>query len=106
MTDFLARSFIHGLRSSHCATARLDRSIYQYGNGCYYETIYIQGSLFIDGIRRDMGTNRFWATVRTFWADNRFMVSRSYALLEAFRAAGGNALLPRYRQRFPSLYPS
>lgn len=106
MTDFLARSFIHGLRSSHCATARLDRSIYQYGNGCYYETIYIQGSLFIDGIRRDMGTQKFWATVRAFWSANRFTISSSHELLDAFRAAAGSGLLPRYRARFPSLYPS
>jgi hypothetical protein len=106
MTDFLARTFMGQLRGSRCSTARLDLSIYAYSASCYYETIYIQGSRFLDDIRRDIGSGVFWTTVRSFWADNRFTVSSTFALLEAFRAAGGNALLPRYRQRFPSLYPS
>lgn len=106
MTDFLARSFLHELRSSRCATGRLDMSIYRYNGTCYYETIYIQGSLFIDSIRRTMGDASFWSTVRSFWSANHFTVSNSHKLLEAFRAVAGNVLLPRYRARFPSLYPS
>ena len=106
VTDFLARSFLHQLRASQCAQARLDRSIYQYLGNCYYETIYIQGSQFLNQLRQDMGTALFWRTMRRFWADNRFTVSRTFKLLEAFRAAAGNWVLPRYRARFPSLYPS
>ena len=104
MTDFLARSFLHQLRGSHCPDAPLDLSIYQYSGTCYYETIYIQGSLFLDGVRRQMGSGAFWRTVRAFWANNRYTVSRTADLLEAFRAAAGNGLLPSYRARFPSLY--
>ena len=104
MTDFLARSFLHQLRGSHCATAPLDRSIYQYSGACYYETIYIQGSLFLDGVRRQMGSGTFWSTLRAFWASNRYRISRTADLLEAFRAVAGNVLLPSYRARFPSLY--
>jgi hypothetical protein len=105
MTDFLARKFMGQLRGSRCATARLDRSIYDYSATCYYETIYIQGSRFLDDIRGAIGNGEFWRTVRAFWADNRFTVSTTRELLEAFRAVGGDSLLARYHQRFPSLYP-
>jgi Peptidase family M1 domain len=105
MTDFLSRSFLHQLRASRCAQTRLDRSIYQY-TGCYYEVIYIQGSQFLDQLRQDMGSALFWRTLRTFWTNNRYTVSSTFKLLEAFRAAAGNWVLPRFRARFPSLYPS
>ena len=32
-------------------------------------------------------------------------MTNTHALLEAFRAVGGDQLLPEYRKRFPSLYP-
>lgn len=106
VTDFLARSFLHQLRGSRCAKARLDLSIYQYNGACYYETIYIQGSRFLNQLRLDIGNTLFWQTLRTYWADNSYTVSSTFKLLEAFRAAAGNDLLHRFQNRFPSLYPS
>jgi hypothetical protein len=105
VTDFLARTHLHQLRKTRCAMARLDRSIYDYAGTCYYETIYIQGSNFLNQLRRDIGSRVFWRTLRTFWADNRYTVSSTFKLLEAFRAAAGDRLLRRFHKRFPSLYP-
>ena len=104
-TDFLARTFLGQLRGSQCATDRLDLSIYRYEGTCYYETIYIQGSLFLDHVRRQLGAKAFWDTLSTFWRDHRWTVTNTHSLLEAFRAVGGDKLLPEYRKRFPSLYP-
>ncbi len=105
MTDFLARTFLHQLRASRCAEAPLDMSIYQYSGPCYYETIYIQGSLFLKQLKQTMGHRLFWDTLQAFWVDQRYTVSSTFQLLEAFRAAAGDAVLPLYQARFPSLYP-
>lgn len=106
MTDFLARTFLHELRGSHCPKARLDLSIYDYQGDCYYEIIYVQGSDFLNQLRQDMGSQLFWATLRQFWADNSYTVSSSFKLLEAFRTAAGDWVLRRFEKRFPSLYPA
>lgn len=105
MTDFLARTFLHQLRATRCPLDRLDRSIYDYVGACYYETIYIQGSKFMTRLKMTMGHRLFWHTLRQFWADNSYTVSSTFKLLEAFRAAAGDRLLPRFQKRFPSLYP-
>jgi hypothetical protein len=104
-TDFLARTLLGQRRASQCARDRLDLSIYRYKGTCYYETIYIQGSLFLDHVRDQLGSKRFWTTLSTFWRDHRWTVTNTKSLLEAFRAVGGDQLLPEYRKRFPSLYP-
>ncbi len=104
-TDFLARTFLGQLRGSQCDKDRLDLSIYRYQGTCYYETIYIQGSLFLDHIRQQLGTRAFWEALSTFWRDHRWTVTNTHALLEAFREVGGDRLLPEYHKRFPSLYP-
>jgi hypothetical protein len=104
-TDFLARTLLGQLRASQCARNRLDLSIYRYVGTCYYETIYIQGSLFVEHVRQELGTSTFWQTLSRFWSDHRWTVSNTKALLDAFRTVGGDRLLPEYHKRFPSLYP-
>jgi hypothetical protein len=106
VADFLARHVLGRRRASRCPADRLDRNIHRYSKACYYETIYIQGAGFLDGLRRDFGARGFWAALRTYAADNRFDVSSDRRLLEAFRARFGDAVLPRYRERFPRLYPT
>ena len=103
MAEFLARSWF-GFRASNCATRRLDLSMYAYSPSCYYEQIYVQGSAFLNKLRKDMGSTRFWGVVRTFWHDHRYQIVTTKQLLESLRAKDGNWVLPRYRSRFPSLY--
>jgi hypothetical protein len=103
MAEFLARSMF-GFRSSNCAKKRLDLSMYSYTPSCYYEQIYVQGSAFLNKLRQDMGSSAFWGVVRTFWHDHRYQIVTTKQLLDAFKAKAGNWVLPRYRDRFPSLY--
>lgn len=102
--DFLARYTLGQRRSSRCSTATLDRSIYQYSSGCYYEVVYIQGGNFLDGIRRRMGSAAFWAGLRDYVATNRFGIGSTRELLDALDAHTLLNLLPRYEPRFPRLY--
>jgi hypothetical protein len=103
MAEMLSRSWF-GFRSSRCATRALDLSIYEYTPSCYYEQVYVQGSNFLDQLRKDMGSTKFWNVVRTFWRSHRYQIVTTKQLLQAFRAAAGSWVLPRYRKRFPSLY--
>ncbi len=103
MAELMARSWF-GFRASHCATRRLDLNMYAYTPRCYYEQIYVQGSAFLNKLRKDMGSSRFWGVVRTFWHDHRYQIVTTKQLLDAFRAAAGDWVVPRYHSRFPSLY--
>lgn len=103
MSEFLARSMF-GFRSSNCAKKRLDMSMYAYTPSCYYEQVYVQGSAFLNKLRQDMGSARFWGVVRSFWHDHRYQIVTTKQLLDAFKAKAGDWVLPRYRDRFPSLY--
>ena len=106
MTDFISRRLTNRMRSSYCAEDRFDKSLYQYSGACYFEVIYVQGSRFIDQIRRHMGDRLFWHTIQQYYADNQFDISSDKRLLDALRAAAGSWVMPRYRARFPTLYGS
>ena len=103
--DFVAR-FVMGLhRASRCPTARLDLSIYDYSERCYFETIYIQGGNLLDAARRRMGSTAFWAALRGYVAANRGGLSSTRGLLEALDAGtpldlGATLFAPR----FPRVY--
>jgi hypothetical protein len=103
MAEMLTRSWL-GFRGSRCPTRPLDLSIYEYTASCYYEQVYVQGSNFLNDLRKDMGSKRFWDVVRRFWRANRFENVTTRQLLVAFRNEAGSWVLPRYRKRFPSLF--
>ena len=69
--DFVARSVLGLRRASRCATATLDRTIYEYSAACYYEKIYIQGGNLLETARQRMGSTAFWAALRGYIAANR-----------------------------------
>ena len=103
--DFVARSILGLKRGSRCATATLDRTIYQYSAACYYEKIYIQGGNLLDAARRKMGSAAFWAALRGYIAANRNTISKTETLLDALDAATpidlGKTL---FAPRFPRIY--
>jgi hypothetical protein len=105
LADFLARRLHHRMRASYCAADRLDLSIYDYHGACYFEVVYIQGGAFVDWLRRRMGGTAFWGAMRAYYAANAYRLSSNRVFLEHMRAAAGDGVLPRYRARFPSLYP-
>ncbi len=103
--DFAARSVLGMRRASHCATARLDRRIYDYSSACYYETIYIQGGNLLDDARKTMGSTAFWAALRGYVTANRNRIVTTGTLLYALDSAtpidlAGTLFAPR----FPRLY--
>ena len=104
MADELAR-YVSGIRrASRCSTARLDRSIYSYTSACYFEVIYVQGSTFLDGLRKRMGNANFWAALRGYVTAHRLGISTTRALLDAIDNGTSLDFRPLYHQRFPSLY--
>ncbi|MBA2488056.1 MAG: hypothetical protein H0V36_01885 [Chloroflexi bacterium] len=106
VAEFLTSAFFHQFDSGDCPSDRLDRDISYYG-GCLYEVIYQQGSVFLEGIRRDIGARHFWAALRQYIDRHRFRFGSTEELLEALRVhaeVAGVDLLPRYEERFPRLY--
>ena len=92
-------------RASRCATAPLDRPIYDYSAACYYEDIYIQGGNLLATAPSTMGSTAFWAALRGYLAANRDGSSRRSTLLDALDAATPIDLGARvFGPRFPRLY--
>jgi aminopeptidase N len=102
--DFLARTVLGTLRPTRCPTQRLDEGIRSYTSRCYYEVIYVQGGLLLDQVRRQMGTNRFWAAIKTYLTDNRYGIASTKILLDTLQQGTSINLAPLLRSRFPSLY--
>jgi hypothetical protein len=104
MADELAR-YVTGIRqASRCGSARLDLSIYAYSRACYFEIIYVQGSTFLDGLRRRMGTAAFWAAVRGYVDAHRLGIATTRDLLSAIDNGTALDLRPSFHTRFPSLF--
>lgn len=104
LADYFSRKKHLSIRASRCKTDRLDRETQAYSDGCYFEVIYVQGARFLDKLRRDYGNDKFRAAIRAYTKANRNGISNNARLLEALRAEMGNGVLPRYRNRFPSIY--
>ncbi len=104
--DLLARTALGNFRTTRCALAPLDQSIARYEGRCYYEVVYVQGGLLLDGVRVRMGTNRFWKTLARFVEDHANELVETRDLLDALEDAApdGVNLRPLFRARFPSLY--
>ncbi len=102
--DFVARDVLGMRRSSRCATAELDLSIYRYSSTCYYEDIYIQGGNLLNRARRKMGSAVFWAALRGYIADHRWELVHTRTLLDALDDATPLDLASWWRSRFPKLY--
>lgn len=102
--DHLARTVSGIWRSSTCAIGRLDLSIYQYSSGCYFETIYVQGSLLLQQVHDRMGDAAYWRAMRDYIAARRFGIGSTAALLANLQAHTTVNLRPILAPRFPSLY--
>ena len=103
--DFAARHVLRLRRGSGCATARLDRRIYDYSAACYYEVVYIQGGNLLNDARRLMGPDAFWTALRGYVAADRDALVPTVTLLDALDAATPKDLSGRlFAKRFPRLY--
>ena len=104
LAEFLTRTVTGTMRASRCPDDTLDRSIYEYTDACYFETVYVQGALYLDAYRRDVGDAAFWRGVRDYYAAFRFGMGGTRQLLDALDAASGRDGA-RHAARFPRLYP-
>jgi hypothetical protein len=104
MADMVTRHVLGQRRSSRCARAPLDRSIYGYSEACYYEIVYIQGGNLLDDARRAMGTKVFYGAVRRYLAEHRWGLAGTRTLLDTLDAATPLDMAARWRTRFPTLY--
>jgi hypothetical protein len=102
--DFVARFILGMKRASRCSTDTLDRSIYEYTETCYYETIYIQGGNVIDSLRQRMGDTAFWRALKAYVADHRFGLAGTTWLLDALDDGTSLNFTSTYKVRFPRLY--
>jgi len=104
LADYFSRKAHLSIRPSRCRPDRLDRVSQAYSDKCYFEVIYVQGARFLDKLRKDYGSAEFKAAIRAYTQDNSHDIANNARLLEAFRTEMGESVLPRYRNRFPSIY--
>jgi hypothetical protein len=104
LADAVARFLTGTRRASRCAQATLDKSIYRYSGGCYYEQVYIQGGNLLDDTRARLGTSTFFATLRRYLVGNRWGLVHTRTLLDALDAATPLNLARGWQPRFPTLY--
>jgi aminopeptidase N len=103
MADFLTRDLLNSFRSSACARARLDGTVWDYRGRCYPEVIYVQGGLYLRNYREEVGAADFWAGMHNFYVNHKFRIADTRDLLDALDAASGfNS--QQHEERFPRLY--
>jgi len=102
--DFLARDITHTRRASRCSTGLLDRTIYSYSSGCYYEIVYIQGGNLLNEARRRMGSTAFWSAMKKYVAAYRFDLTGTSTLLRTLDRETSVDLSRLFRPRFPKYY--
>ncbi|MBP1705161.1 MAG: metallopeptidase [Chloroflexi bacterium] len=103
--DFLARYVTGSFRASRCATARLDRSIYAYSAGCYFEIVYVQGGRLLLDVRKRVGSTAFFRALRSYLDAHRFGLGSTRELIASLDEADPRDLARLWEPRFPSLLP-
>ena len=105
MTELLTRTII-GFRASRCSESTLDRSVYQYSKACYYEIVYVQGSLYLNGYRERVGDEAFWAGVRLYYERYGLRMGGTLELFETLDEVAPEGAGGGHEERFPSLFPA
>jgi hypothetical protein len=106
--DFTAR-WLMGIGRSQCSTRDVDSSVFAWPAGktsggdwlsCdgYFHAVFYKGSEFLTRVRQSMGTTRFFASLRTFIADNRYGMTTTRGLLDFLQSRSQTNLLPIYRR--------
>ncbi|MEP7159388.1 MAG: hypothetical protein ABI797_08155, partial [Chloroflexota bacterium] len=103
LAELLTRTII-GWRGSRCAESTLDRSVYNYGAYCYYETVYVQGAAYLNGYRQRVGDEAFWAGIRLYYERYAFKVGGTFELLQTLDEVAPEGTGGGHEVRFPSLF--
>jgi aminopeptidase N len=100
----MARDLMGLLRAPNCAFDHADGTVYEYEGNCYFESVYVRGSLLFDSIRDDMGNDAFWGALREYVDAHRNGFGTTRGLFDALDAATDVNLRPRIEALLPSLY--
>lgn len=104
LAEFTAHHFFSPLDLDTCAAGPVGRSAFEFpavppASDCdgYTETVYRRGAVMVDGVRRLMGDEAFFAAMREYVADNRFSIASADDLVGVWLAhADDPALLEAY----------
>ena len=91
-------------RNTGCPMKRLDLSIYNYSDACYFGQVYLHGADLLRRVRRDMDAGEYWDGVRAYVAEYHFRIGSTRKFLDALQAATNRNLTPILAPWFPSLY--
>jgi hypothetical protein len=105
LAEFLTRDLLGSNRTSGCSQQMLDRTIYEYSAGCYYEVVYIQGMNYIKGYRARVGEEAFWAGMRAYYADQMFRIGGTRKFLDTLDAFAPPGTGGGHESRFSRIYP-
>jgi hypothetical protein len=106
-SDFLARYLI-GVGANQCSAKSIDVSVFAFpagltsgGNwtdcGGYFFSVFNKSTAMLGQVRARMGTDDFFAALRSFIADHRYGVVTSRQMLEHLEDWNAANLLPIYR---------
>ena len=105
LAEFLTRDLLGSGRRPTCSEQMLDRTIYEYSSGCYYDVVYIQGMNYLRAYRSRVGPDAFWAGMRAYYADQLFRIGGTRKFLESLDAHAPPKLAGGHEGRFSRLYP-
>ena len=105
--DFSAR-LVMGIGENQCGTREVDSPVFAWEAGAttggdwlscdgYFQSVFYQGTEFINAVRARMGDEAFFTAMREWVADNRFEVATGRRLLHHLQASTDADLLPVYR---------
>ena len=72
----------------------------------YFDIVYGMGTLFMDALRREIGSEAFFKGWRTYYEQHRFGVATGSGFLEAIQQAAGRDLRPFFEEWVGSLTPN
>jgi hypothetical protein len=102
VADFLARKLLANFRASSCSQQRLDGTVWDYTDACYYEVIYIEGGNYLKAYRALVGGSLFWAGMRAYYKIYLFRIGGTRQLWATLDAVSGYA--GGHADRFPTYY--
>ena len=91
-------------RDTGCPMKRLDLSIYNYSNACYFGQVYLHGADLLQRVRRNMDAGEYWNGVRAYVSEYHFRIGSTKKFLAALQDATDLNLRPILAPWFPSLY--
>lgn len=91
-------------RTTGCPMRRLDLSIYNYSESCYFGQIYLHGANLLRRLRTEMEPGAYFSAVRDYVATYRFRIGSTRIFLNTLQAHTNRDLEPILAPWFPSLY--